>query len=50
MSKKKFAIVTSIIAVGMALILAFAITVNVLSLTMFDNIFEQALGTTEDSL
>ena len=50
MSKKKFAIVTSIIAVGMALILAFAITVNVLSLTMFDNIFEQALGKTADSL
>ena len=39
-----------IISVGMALILAFTLTVNILALGMFDNLFEQFIGKTDDTL
>lgn len=47
---KKKRLVISLLAIGIALIVAFSILLNLLALLKFDNIFEQALGKTADGL
>ena len=48
MNKQKKSVVA--ISLGMALLLAFSIALNVLSLNKFDNIFEKFFGSSESSL
>ena len=48
MNKKTLGVICT--SVGMALLLAFTVVLNVLSLTKFDNIFEKFFGATQSSL
>ena len=50
MSRKKRIVHISVISFSIAFIMVFSTFLNVLSLNKFDNIFEQFLGKTADTL